>query len=325
MIRRRAEEMRPWRYDHQAAELTIAGDPVAAPIHGSLGRGRDIMRLIISRLASRLDVPNARVLDLGCLEGHYTDLLCEAGFGEVVGIELSERNVARARFLLEEVRQCPNVRLIHGDVEDDQLLSSLGHFDIILFHGLLYHMKDPVAAVGRVRRLGSPAHSLLLGTQFKFNFADIIARTALASIKLRSRQAAMSSGSDSGQQSVYADYAVRLNPCAILRTLKHFGYGELIAYDTPLGARYGYQLQLIARQDPDQQFLNEMRAIAEIPGLQFYKWHGDRIDGVDLRRGMRAFVPSALSKLSYSVSELLGRSGEKQLRRAEISSLAKDS
>ncbi len=174
-LEEKAANLGPWRYDHHEGELVIKGDPVAAPIHGDYGRGRDTMCYILSVLARKHDLSQWRAIDLGCLEGHYTELLCEAGIGEVVAVDLSAEQVARARFLLEDVRKFANVRVIEGSVEDERLLKSLGRFDIILFHGLLYHLTDPLEMFRRLRAIGSDNHYLLLSTQFKFTYAEVVA------------------------------------------------------------------------------------------------------------------------------------------------------
>ena len=96
----KSEKLGPWRYDHQAGEFVIFGDPAAAPIHVDHGCGADITKHILSVLAANHDFLTWRAIDLGCLEGHYTELLCEAGIGQVVAVDLSSEHVARARFLM---------------------------------------------------------------------------------------------------------------------------------------------------------------------------------------------------------------------------------
>ena len=49
-LRKKAEELGPWRYNHSHGSVRITGDPVAAPIHGSYGRGRDSMKSYFGRI-----------------------------------------------------------------------------------------------------------------------------------------------------------------------------------------------------------------------------------------------------------------------------------
>ena len=184
-LRKKAESLGPWRYDHSHGPVRIIGDPAAAPIHGSYGRGRDTMRHILGGLSAGRDIAKWRALDLGCLEGHYTELLCEAGFKEVVALDLSPEHVARAHFLLVTLQGYSNAVVLNGSVEDREFMSSLGRFEVILFHGLLYHLRDPIGIFETLSNVMAERNFLLLSTQFKFNFAEIVSPSPIANFKIR--------------------------------------------------------------------------------------------------------------------------------------------
>lgn len=316
ILRERANSLGPWRYDHREGEFIIQGDPVAAPIHGNHGRGADTMRHMLSALSRKHDLSKWRAIDLGCLEGHYTELLCEAGIHEVVAIDLSSEQVARAKFLLEEVRKFENVRVIEGSVEDEQLLASLGRFDLILFHGLLYHLQDPLGMFRKLKGIGKEQHYLLLSTQFKFTYAEVVVMSPLANIKFRSVKAdADGKVRYDGTRSTYAPLAMRLNPMGVYRLLRHFGYSNAIHYDTPLGSTYGLQLHLIASTDTAPDLIDRLNAGHEIPGLRFSPWTGDAIDGIDFRSDLRSRVARLIVRAAYSIAERLGQSANRHLRR----------
>jgi SAM-dependent methyltransferase len=319
-LREQSEKLGPWRYDHHAGELVIRGDPAAAPIHGSHGRGADIMKHILSVLAAKHDLSKWRAIDLGCLEGHYTELLCEAGIGQVVAVDLSSEHVARARFLLHEVRNFENVEVIEGSVEDEQLLATLGRFDLILFHGLLYHLQDPLGMFRRLRDLGKDEHFVLLGTQFKFTYAEVIAPSPLANVKFRKIQAdADGKVRYEGTRSTYAPLAMRLNPMGIFRLLNHFGYADSIHYDTPLGATYGLQLSIIVSTSPVADLVGRLNRGHAIPSLRFAVYTGNMIDGINFEKDWRSRVARFIVRAAYSIAERLGQSENRQLRRRLIS------
>ncbi len=323
LLQAKARELGPWRYDHQHGALKIAGDPSAAPIHGSLGRGADIMRHVLGRLGTWRDVSSMRAIDLGCLEGHYTEQLCAAGFRKVVAVDLSAEHVARARFLLQEVMGYTNVSVIEGSVEDRAFMQGLGHFDVILFHGLLYHMKDPIGIFETISRIASPDHVLLLSTQFKFEFAEIVVPSALANIKFRRlSEAATPLVHDSGVGSTYASMAVRLNPRALDRLLRQVGYRDLTAYDTPLGCRYGFHVHLIAATFDQTKLREALNRGHDIPNLKFFRWAGDRLDSFSLKDGWRSRFSRLVLRVAYAICERLGRSGARQSLRAEIAHLS---
>jgi ubiquinone/menaquinone biosynthesis C-methylase UbiE len=82
----------------------------------------------------------ARVLDLACLEGHYAIEFALHG-AEVVGLEIREANLAKARYAQQELG-LDNIRFIQDDVRN---LSQRQHgsFDIVICSGILYHLDVP--------------------------------------------------------------------------------------------------------------------------------------------------------------------------------------
>lgn len=82
----------------------------------------------------------ARVLDLACLEGQYGIEFALHG-AEVVGLEIREANLAKARFAQQELG-LDNIRFIQDDVRN---LSERQHgtFDIVICSGILYHLDVP--------------------------------------------------------------------------------------------------------------------------------------------------------------------------------------
>lgn len=93
------------------------------------------------------DLRGASVLDIGCNAGFYSFELKRRGAGRVLGIDSSPVYLAQARFAAE----------INGlDVEFRQLsiydVAKLGErFDIVLFMGVLYHLRHPLLALDLLR------------------------------------------------------------------------------------------------------------------------------------------------------------------------------
>jgi SAM-dependent methyltransferase len=319
-LQARADALKPWRYDHEARGVIIRGAPEAAPIHGSLGRGRDMMVGLVRAVIADRNPAQLRALDLGCLEGHYTEVLAEAGLGEVVAVEWSNEHAERARFLLHDLKGYSNVIVRQGDVEDPTLLPSLGRFDIVLFHGLLYHMRNPVSVLERIRAL-APQHGplhLLLSTQFKFAFSEIADRVPLANVKVRKLQADASGRVQSkADESVYAPVALRLNPAALRSVLQATGFRSPAAYDTPTGARYGFQLHIVTATEDDPGLLGRLTSANAVPGVTFYDWNGRRLDGYDLDARIGRLAAGG-NWLVRALAEKLGGSGARQTARSSI-------
>jgi tRNA (mo5U34)-methyltransferase len=107
--------------------------------------------LPVDRLRNRLaqyDIPadlrGKRVLDIGAWDGFYTFEMERRG-AHVVALDLFRNE----KFLLARELQKSKAEYVVGDICK---LSSkdLGHFDIVLFFGVLYHVKHPVMALENV-------------------------------------------------------------------------------------------------------------------------------------------------------------------------------
>ncbi len=91
--------------------------------------------------------PPARVADLGCGSGAFTQVLQAEGF-ESFGLDLSQPLLTAGR------RRHPETAFITGDVEFLPLCSS--SLDAVLLSGLLHHLPDPQACAREVQRVLKP-------------------------------------------------------------------------------------------------------------------------------------------------------------------------
>lgn len=78
-------------------------------------------------------------LDVGCGTGFFSEFLRDSSY-RVSALDGRKDNVEEA------ARRVQNVDFRHADVED-QSLSSLGSFDLVLCFGLLYHLENPFRAI----------------------------------------------------------------------------------------------------------------------------------------------------------------------------------
>lgn len=89
------------------------------------------------------DLSGKTVLDVGCNAGFYCLEMKRRGAARVVGVDSDARYLAQARFAAE---------VEDADIEFHQLsvyeLPTLGErFDIVLFMGVLYHLRHPLLAL----------------------------------------------------------------------------------------------------------------------------------------------------------------------------------
>src|SRR5579872_2424731 len=86
----------------------------------------------------------ARVADLGCGSGVFTDLLQWQGY-DPVGVDISPKLIALAR------SKYPGVEFLEGDVE--HLPFPDGSLDGVLLSGLVHHLPDPTRCASEVLRV----------------------------------------------------------------------------------------------------------------------------------------------------------------------------
>lgn len=89
----------------------------------------------------------ARVADLGCGSGVFSDLLQRAGF-HCVGLDISPKLIAIGK------SKYPNVEFVEGDVE--HLPFPEASFDGVLLSGIIHHFPDPSHCAAEVFRVLRP-------------------------------------------------------------------------------------------------------------------------------------------------------------------------
>jgi tRNA (mo5U34)-methyltransferase len=129
------QKLGPWFHN-----LDLEGVPTA-PRH-FLG---DYPRQKFARFASAIpaDLTGKTVLDIGCNAGFYSMEMKRRGAARVVGIDTDDAYLAQARFA---------ARVTGVDLELRNLnvyeVGKLGEkFDIVLFMGVLYHLRHPLLAL----------------------------------------------------------------------------------------------------------------------------------------------------------------------------------
>ncbi len=134
-IERRVEELGEWFHN-----LDLAGVKTA-PRH-FLG---DYPSIVWQAIAAELprDLEGKTVLDVGCNAGFFSLEMKRRGAARVVGIDSDERYLAQAR-LASEVSGL-DVELARLSVYD--VASLRERFDVVLFMGVLYHLRHPLLAL----------------------------------------------------------------------------------------------------------------------------------------------------------------------------------
>lgn len=119
------------------------------------------MRLpILEELGLGSDLRGQRALDIGCSDGYFSFELENRG-AEVVAMDFVPEHYtgfAVAKEILESsvAYSMDNVYNLHP--------REYGHFDIVLFPGVLYHLRKPMAALDAIRSVMKPGADLFVAT-----------------------------------------------------------------------------------------------------------------------------------------------------------------
>ncbi|MFN4141896.1 TIGR04290 family methyltransferase [Aestuariivirga sp.] len=138
-LRREVEELGPWFHNIDLHGVKTAPDHF-------LG---DYPTIKWRRFAAALpqDLAGKSVLDIGCNGGFYSIEMKRRGAARVLGMDWDEAYLAQARFAS---------KVLGLDIEYRQLsvydVGALGErFDLVLFMGVLYHLRHPLLALDLIR------------------------------------------------------------------------------------------------------------------------------------------------------------------------------
>lgn len=138
-IRQRIEALGPWFHNIELGGVRTAPDHF-------LG---DYPRIKWSKFADAIpaDLAGRTVLDIGCNAGFYSIEMKRRGADRVLGIDFDEAYLAQARFAAEVAGTPIEFRKV--SVYDVGSLNEA--FDLVLFMGVLYHLRHPLLALDLIR------------------------------------------------------------------------------------------------------------------------------------------------------------------------------
>lgn len=139
-VRRQIEALGPWFQNIEIDGVQTAPDHF-------LG---DYPAFKFARFADALpaDLSGKTVLDIGCNAGFYSVEMKRRGAAEVIGIDTDEHYLAQARFVSDALGM-NDIRFMNLSVYD---VARLGRtFDLVIFMGVLYHLRHPLLALDLIR------------------------------------------------------------------------------------------------------------------------------------------------------------------------------
>lgn len=138
-------ELQPWNHDF-LLPYGIRTRPGVQVSHGKnhvkLDRIRPILDLI--------DLKGKKVLDVGCNEGFFSLHMANAG-AHVLGIDVDEKRIEKARFVAATIEDKPDVRFDVIDIYSDKFMG-LPNFDLCLCMGFVHRIPDPFRALAALAK-----------------------------------------------------------------------------------------------------------------------------------------------------------------------------
>lgn len=136
--------------------IEVAPGVVTAGVHDSateLGH--------LDAMALPGDCAGRRVLDIGCRDGFFAFEMERRG-GEVIGIDYADPAVTGFAIASEVLESRVEYRV---DNVYDLSRDRYGSFDVVLFLGVLYHLRNPMLALDRIRSVQQEGGLLFVETQ----------------------------------------------------------------------------------------------------------------------------------------------------------------
>ncbi len=90
-------------------------------------------------------------IDVGCHEGFYSMAMAALGVPRVVGIDVRDNNLAKARFVAA-AKGYAGIEFQAGNCEELSA-DKFGQFELSLFLGILYHLENPMRCLRNIAAL----------------------------------------------------------------------------------------------------------------------------------------------------------------------------
>jgi tRNA (mo5U34)-methyltransferase len=177
-LRQRIDALGPWFHNINLGGVWTAPDHFLGDYPGAKFR----------RFAPHLphDLSGKSVLDIGCNAGFYSVEMKRRGADRVLGIDSDDRYLAQAQ-LAAETLGYDDIEFAKLDVYD---VGAIGEkFDLVIFMGVLYHLRHPLLALDLIREHAArdmmlfqsmqrgSKHVLPLEKDYKFSETDIFFET----------------------------------------------------------------------------------------------------------------------------------------------------
>ena len=146
------DELRKYNFFHiinLTENISTSGDPDAVPIQD-----------VALRALRTIDLKDKRVLDIGCRDGLFSFEAEKLGAREVIGID-NDLSLGAVNLLIPYLKS--NVKMYELNLMD-LTPETFGMFDVVIFPGVLYHLRYPFWALKRIKDVLHEGGKLIVET-----------------------------------------------------------------------------------------------------------------------------------------------------------------
>ena len=163
--------------------FTVSGFDTNQERIKELNKGIDITKEILDTELKEWNFPldyfkDKKVLDLGAFDGFYSFNAEESGAESVTALDgyvwLGKTTATKKGFDIAKQIKDSKVKEVIMDVEHINFNSKkLGKFDVILFAGVLTHIREPLSVLQKISSLLNPDGKLFIETTYNEEINDI--------------------------------------------------------------------------------------------------------------------------------------------------------
>jgi SAM-dependent methyltransferase len=180
------------------------------------------------------DLPNLRILDIGCNEGLYALELASRG-AVVLGVDARQAHIEKARFAAHALGL--EVAFEQLDVRDIDL-DRHGRFDVVLAVGILYHLDAP-DLFEMLARLARMTSRLVIDTHVSPYAQDVVEHNGEPYYGMFAQEHAPAATEAerlaAGRQSFENERAFHITKPSLLRLLEAAGFTSVLEVQLPRG------------------------------------------------------------------------------------------
>jgi len=151
-IQEQIAHLGPWFYEFDLGQNGRTESALPAEVTRIFSTRLEMVSQVVDRhFQTRL--PRIRCIDVGCHEGFYSVAMAQKGVGYIRSVDVRETNLNKARFVAGALG-LQQIEFQQANCEDLRV-ETVGHYELCLFLGILYHLENPMLCLRNISAITS--------------------------------------------------------------------------------------------------------------------------------------------------------------------------